>query len=70
MKRLWRYLSLKNFFGLSDEYQESIYEQIFYLKYYGGISIIESYNLPIQLRIWFLQKIKEKLEEEAKAYKK
>ena len=27
--------------------------------YHGGWSLIESYNLPVGLRSWFIQKIKE-----------
>ena len=48
---------MPRFFGLSKEYMESVYEQFFYLKYYGGWSFLEAYNLPIGLRNWFLQKL-------------
>jgi hypothetical protein len=44
----------QSFFGLTPEYSESVYEELFYLKYHGGFSIFESYNLPINLRRWFL----------------
>jgi hypothetical protein len=36
---------------------ESVYEQFFYLKYYGGWSFFEAYNLPIGLRNWFMDKL-------------
>mgnify|MGYP003627213177 FL=1 len=53
---------------------EAVYEQFFSLKYFGGWSFIEAYNLPVGLRLWFLNKLKEQfeLENEAteKAYKK
>ena len=64
-----RFLLQRNFFGLSDEYSESLYEQIFNLKYYGGWSLIELYNLPIRLRGWFAKKLLERIKEEAEASK-
>lgn len=73
-KRIWRFRFQQTSFGLSDEYQENVYEVFFYLKYYGGFSLFESYNLPIQLRKWFIEKLKDQLKQEAeqinKAYKK
>ena len=47
---------------------ESVYEHFFYLKYYGGWSFFEAYNLPIGLRGWFMDRLllqKEKEQEEA-----
>ena len=41
---------------------ESVYEQFFALKYYGGWSFIEAYNLPIQLRNWFTKRLQEQKE--------
>jgi len=41
---------------------EGVYEQFFALKYHGGWSFIEAYNLPIGLRSWFLDKLKEQFE--------
>jgi hypothetical protein len=70
MKRSWRCLSQLTFFGLSDEYQENVYEQFFYLKYYGGWSLFESYNLPVQLRKWFVEKLINQIKEEADQVKK
>jgi len=48
---------------------ENVYEQFFSLKYHGGWSFIEAYNLPIGLRIWFLQKLKDQVEKENEALK-
>ena len=67
MKKIWRCRSPRNFFGLSDEYMESVYEQFFYLKYYGGWSFIEAYNLPIGLRSWFIHKLSEQIKKENEA---
>jgi len=44
---------------------KSVYEQFFVLKYYGGWSFIEAYNLPIQLRNWFTERLAKQLKDEA-----
>ena len=46
---------------------ESVYEEFFVLKYHGGWSFIEAYNLPIGLRRWFLAKLKEQFDLEKEA---
>jgi len=46
---------------------ENVYEQFFVLKYYGGWSFLEAYNLPIGLRHWFLDKLKEQKNRENEA---
>jgi len=61
---------MRNFFGLTDEYQEDIYEQIFSLKYHGGWSVFEVYNLPIQLRGWFVKRLIKQLKDESEQIKK
>jgi len=58
---------MRNFFGLDSDYMESVYDQIFNLKYHGGWSFIEAYNLPVGLRLWFLHKLNEQFEKEAEA---
>lgn len=70
MKRTWRFRFQQTSFGLSDEYQSNVYEQFFYLKYYGGFSLFEVYNLPVALRKWFLDKLINQLKEENDALKK
>jgi hypothetical protein len=44
---------------------KSVYEQFFVLKYYGGWSFIEAYNLPVQLRNWFVERLAKQLKDEA-----
>ena len=66
MSKKWRYRLPLTFFGLNDEYIESVYEEMFNLKYHLGISIFESYNLPIQIRRWFLRRIQKQFDEENK----
>ena len=46
---------------------EHVYEQFFFLKYSGGWSIGESYNLPIGLRKWFVERLVKQLEAEKEA---
>ena len=45
---------------------ENVYEQFFFLKYSGGWSLSEAYNLPIGLRNWFLQRLQKQFEDEKK----
>ena len=59
---------MQAFFGLSDEYNVSIYEEFFSLKYYGGWSFFEAYNLPIVLRRWFMKRLVEQKEKENKQH--
>tara|TARA_Y100000034_G_scaffold101995_1_gene126635 strand:- start:63 stop:251 length:189 start_codon:yes stop_codon:yes gene_type:complete len=56
-----------SFFGLNEEYIQHVYEQFFFLKYYGGWSFIEAYNLPVQLRDWFTKRLVEQKEIEQKS---
>jgi hypothetical protein len=44
---------------------EAVYEQFFVLKYHGGWSLLEAYNLPVQLRNWFVERLAKQLKEEA-----
>ena len=66
----WRCRLRRTFFGLSDAYIEKVYEQFFLLKYHGGWSFFEAYNLPVQIRVWFLSRLYKQLEEEADAIEK
>ena len=70
LNQRWRFRSLRSFFGLSPDYSEDIYEQIFFLKHYGGWSFIEAYNLPIGLRNWFVERLTKQIETETNAIKK
>jgi len=49
---------------------EQVYEQFFLLKYHGGWSFIEAYNLPVALRVWFLERLSKQIKDEAEANKK
>jgi hypothetical protein len=62
----WRCRLRRTFFGLGSEYGEVIYEEIFLLKYHGGWSFIEAYNLPTGLRRWFIKRLSRQFEEEKK----
>ena len=67
MRPIWRFRLRRTFFGLSAEYMEQVYEQFFFLKYSGGWSFSESYNLPIGLREWFVKRLIKQLQDEKKA---
>jgi len=54
----------RTFFGLDDSYIEAVYEQFFYMKYYGGWSFTEAYNLPVKVRNWFVNKLTDQLKME------
>jgi len=47
---------------------ESVYEQFFLLKYYGGWSFVEAYNLPVALRNWFIKRLVQQFEKEKEDY--
>jgi hypothetical protein len=44
---------------------ENVYEQFFLLKYHGGWSFIEAYNLPVILRTWFMKRLQKQFKTEA-----
>tara|TARA_R110002020_G_scaffold362710_1_gene574983 strand:- start:180 stop:428 length:249 start_codon:yes stop_codon:yes gene_type:complete len=46
---------------------ENIYEQFFFLKYSGGWSFSEAYNLPVGLRNWFVKRLIKQLKSEQEA---
>tara|TARA_Y100000593_G_scaffold85426_1_gene162438 strand:- start:830 stop:1063 length:234 start_codon:yes stop_codon:yes gene_type:complete len=46
---------------------ENVYEQFFFLKYAGGWSFIEAYNLPVGLRKWFVERLVKQIEDENQA---
>ena len=64
MNRRWRYRLPLTFFGLDEKYIESVYESFFLLKYYGGWSFYEAYNLPVGLRQWFMKRLQKQIEKE------
>jgi hypothetical protein len=57
---------MRNSFGLSDKYIESVYEELFLMKYHGGWSFFEAYSLPVQIRRWFLNRLVKQFEQEKK----
>ena len=63
---------MRSFFGLSLNYIKNVYENFFYMKYYGGWSLFELYSLPVGLRDWYIKLLtaqKEKENEETKKAK-
>jgi hypothetical protein len=43
-----------------------VYEIFFLMKYHGGWSFYEAYNLPVALRRWFFERLQEQIETENK----
>lgn len=57
------------FFGLNEKYIASVYESFFTMKYFGGFSIFELYNLPIKIRQFMLLCLEKQLEKETEKLK-
>lgn len=57
---------MRSSFGLSAKYIESVYDELFMLKYHGNWSFFEAYSLPIRIRRWFLNRLVKQFEEEKK----
>lgn len=55
------------FFGLTNDYIQSVYEEIFNLKMHGNWSFQEAYSLPITIRRWFLRRTIKYYEEKSEA---
>ena len=55
---------MRTFFGLSNEYEEKIFEQFHYMIYYGNWRLLELVSLPVGLRDFFFRKLKETKEAE------
>ena len=70
MSKKWRCRLRRTFFGLSDKYIEQVYEQFFLLKFHGGWSFIEAYNLPVKIRNWFVKRLGKQFEHEKKEMEK
>jgi hypothetical protein len=49
---------------------QQVYEQFFLLKYHGGWSFIEAYNLPVGLRKWFLERLGQQFKDEKEQHEK
>ena len=60
----------QTFFGLTGNYMEIVFEQFFQLKQFGGWSFIEAYNLPVGLRMWWLERLKKHFDDEKAEYEK
>ena len=58
---------MPGFYGLDDDYMLDVYEQFFFLKYHGGWSFSEAYNLRIKIRHWFVHRLAKQLNDEKEA---
>ena len=59
------------FFGLTPSYKISVYDQIFDLVFHGkGFSYQDVLDMPVYLRIYFINKINKYYEDKNKAQEK
>ena len=49
---------------------KNVYEQFFYLKHHGGWSFFEAYNLPIKIRLWFVNRLSKQFQDDNEAQEK
>ncbi len=66
MSKKWSCRSRQTFFGLTDDYMEDVYEQIFALMYGSNWDFQQAYNLPVQIRHWFVKRLVKQKEMESK----
>jgi hypothetical protein len=53
----------QTFFGLTANYINSVYEQIFLVMMHGKFSFFELYAFPVGLRNWFSKRLNQHFEE-------
>ena len=70
MSKNWRCPLGQTFFGLTGNYMESVYEQIFNMIHHGNWSFSEAYSLPVGLRFWFFDRMVKQFEKEKEAHDK
>lgn len=59
------------FFGLTQNYRLNVYDQIFDLVYYGkGFSYTDVFDMPVYLRIYYINKINKIFKDRNKAQEK
>ncbi len=61
---------MRGSFGLTPEHATQLYEPFFLMKYHGGWSFTEAYNLPVVLRRWFLDRLATQIKRENEERKK
>ena len=60
----WTYRLLSISFGLTTSHREYIWEEVFICVYYGHLSFVDAYNMPIHRRKWWIRKINEVVEKQ------
>ena len=55
----WNFQSVQTFFGLGPNYRPILHDQVFDLVYWGkgGFSWSDVYNMPVWLRVFYINKI-------------
>jgi hypothetical protein len=75
MKVRWTSLSELPFFGLTPDspqvyfnvVKKNVLEEIFFCVYYGKLNYSDAYNLPAQVRRWWINKTVELIQKENKS---
>lgn len=57
-------------FGLGDDHMMHVHEQIFYLVQHGGWNYFDVYDLPIKIRLWFVERLSKHFEDRNKQMEK
>ena len=55
------------FFGLTPDHMLHVHEQMFYLIQHGNWNYFDVYDLPIKIRMWFVDRLSDHFEEQNKA---
>ena len=56
-------------FGLTNS-KENFYKELFDIVYHGKVSFQDAYNMPVNLRSWWIKRINWTMEEQRKAEEK
>ena len=58
------------FFGLTPDYMMHVHEQIFYLVTHGNWNYFDVYDLPVKIRLWFVNRLSKHFEDKNKEMEK
>jgi len=58
------------FFGLTSDYMKIVHDQIFYLIMNGNWNYFDVYDLPVKIRLWFVNKLSDHFENKNKEMEK
>ena len=65
----WRYRFRSVSFGQTND-KEPFYKELFDVVYHGRVTFQDAYNMPVNLRAWWIKRINWTMEEQRKAEEK